>query len=100
MTARPQPARAVAADEEHKAERLRERAERRRETAGPWNPFSRALSFADSKRADRGEGRARAARDAAAANSEIENLLHRDLRDTTILLGGESYGTGSTVGSY
>ncbi|MFB7334083.1 hypothetical protein ACFC00_20930 [Streptomyces adustus] len=89
---------AVAAGEEHKAERLRDRAERRRETTSPWNPFSRVLSFADSKRADRGEGRARAARDAAAANGEIENLLHRDLRDTTILLGGEPYGTGSTVG--
>ncbi|MET9100978.1 hypothetical protein [Streptomyces antibioticus] len=90
---------AVAAGEEEKAERLRERAERRKETTSRWNPVSRVLGFADGRRADRGEGRARAARDAAAANGEIEKLLHRDLRDTTVLLGGEPYGTGSTAGS-
>ncbi|MBO7937589.1 hypothetical protein JTP77_016890 [Streptomyces sp. S9] len=90
---------AVAAGEEEKAERLRERAERRKETTSRWNPVSRVLGFADGRRADRGEGRARAARDAAAANGEVEKLLHRDLRDTTVLLGGEPYGTGSTVGS-
>ncbi|MFF0595084.1 hypothetical protein [Streptomyces antibioticus] len=87
---------AVAAGEEEKAERLRERAERRKETTSKWNPVSRILGFTDGKRADRGEGRASAARDAAAANGEIEKLLHRDLRDTTVLLGGEPYGTGST----
>jgi hypothetical protein len=82
--------RQLAAAEGTEARRLRQQAEDRRARTSRWNP-SRLLSYRDDRRAGRGEERAQQAWTAAAANREVETILHRDLRDTTVLLGGEPY---------
>ncbi|MFI0960657.1 hypothetical protein ACH4S8_04440 [Streptomyces sp. NPDC021080] len=82
--------RRLAAAERAEAQRLRQQAEDRRASTAKWNP-RRLLSYRDDRRADRGKNRAQNAGAAAAANREVETILHRDLRDTTVLLGGEPY---------
>jgi hypothetical protein len=82
--------RQLAAAEGAEAVRLRQQAEERRTNTSWWNP-ARLLSYRDDHRAGRGEDRAQQAWTGASANREVETILHRDLRDTTVLLGGEPY---------